>query len=616
MLKYSITLSLCFLVLFSKSQTEKHFFGAPQYVNSALSGQKSQPLTVQNGNGSIATSYTATACGLNYTQASVRLEQRTFSMPIPTGVPQPATYSISGIPPCASIIKAFLYAGVSGNGIPITANITNPLSASTNFTMGIIGNHIDKCWSYPGTFSYRADVTSIISGNGNYIISGMPVAIGTNDTDGATLLIIYSDPTQNYTGSIVIADGCYVAQGGFIASNISGFNVCGPTSLTTNFIIAGDFQQLGISALQLNSSTVNYNYPTASQNIWDFIQAPGAAAVAGQTSATYGINNPSDCFSFVAAGMYYRTNCNTCVAPSFSISTAVSSSCTVGSATATPLGGVGPYTYTWSPSGGNSSVITGASIGVYTVTVKDASCSVGVATVAISSSPTVAVSNQTICSAVTATIIASGATTYSWSTGAGTSQIVVSPTTSTIYTVTGYNGPCSDTKTVSVTVGAGPIMSASTSNSFICAGQTVTLSASGAVSYTYNPGGITGNPIALSPTVSTTYTVLGNNGGPCISSVLISQAVSPCTDINQIAEQNVKFDIYPNPNNGEFELLLINQNETSVIEIYNSIGQLIKRTLCSESNLKIKINEAPDGIYHLRIIQNGVQVYRTKLIKE
>ncbi|MBP7808060.1 MAG: T9SS type A sorting domain-containing protein [Bacteroidia bacterium] len=615
MIKFYHSVTLFFLIFISGSVFSQYENRIPGTSNNISHfNYKLQPAQIANGNGTITTSYTTSACGLNFTQASVRLNQRVFSISPATGVVQPATYSISGIPSCAVIVKAFLYVGVSGVGSGFGASVTNPVSTTSVFPMSIIGAHIDKCWGYAGTYSYRADVTSIISGNGNYVISGIPVGPG-NDADGATLFVIYSDPTQNYTGSIVIADGCYVSIGSPVSATISGFNVCSTPSLTTNFMLVGDLQRNNASSIQLNSSAYNFSYPAASQNIWDFIQAPGAAAVSGQTSAVYGINTTSDCYSFVAAGMYYRTSCNICIAPSLSISTAVSSSCTVGSATATPTGGTGPYTYTWSPTGGNASTITGAATGIYTVTVKDASCSVGTATIAISASPTVAVSNNTICSGSTTTLLATGATTYSWSTGATTSQIVVSPTATTIYTITGANGPCTDTKTVSITVSTAPVVNATTSNSFICAGQTVTLSATGAVSYTYNPGGITGNPIALNPTSSVTYTVLGSNGS-CEGFALITQSVSACTGISQSPLNSLLFGVYPNPNKGEFVLSLTNLSETNVVEIYNGIGQLVKKQIVKETTNKISIDDQPDGVYYLRIIQNENQVYRTRIIKE
>lgn len=606
---------LVFITGSTSAQKQDHVLGAP-YKD--LYSQRSLPASIANGNGTITTSYTTTACGLNFTSASVRLHQRAYTgMTVQTGVLQPAPMVVSGIPSCFTILKAFLYVGGSGDGVGITATIVNPLAVSNSYSMTMIGQHADKCWGYVGTFNYRADVTSCITGNGTYNLSGIPCPGTTpNDMDGATLIIIYSDPSQTFTGHMVISDGCRTVLGGAFTNSITGFNVCGTTNSTQNFVIVSDLQAIAATPINLNSTTANYTYPAASNNVWDYIQQPGAPATSGQTTAVYGLSNASDCYNFVAAGMYYRTACNVCTTSSFSVSTAVSSSCTVGSATATPVGGIGPYTYTWSPTGGNSSVISGATLGTYTVTVKDASCAIGFATVTISASPTVAVSNQTLCTGNTVTLTASGATTYSWSTSATTSQIVVSPTINTTYTVTGYNGTCSDTKTVSVTVGTTPVISAMTSNSFICAGQTITLSATGAISYTYYPGSITGNPIALNPTTSTTYTVLGNAGGACTGSALITQSVSPCTGLDQLSMQNIQFGIYPNPNKGEFTLTLPNASENCSVEIYNAIGQLIKKQSVKDDKLKINISEQPNGVYFLRVMSEGHQIQKSKIVKE
>jgi hypothetical protein len=67
------------------------------------------------------------------------------------------------------------------------------------------------------------------------------------------------------------------------------------------------------------------------------------------------------------------------------------------------------------------------------------------ATLSIGTSPTVTAvtSNTTICAGSSATLIANGATTYSWNTGATTQGIIVTPTTTTSYTVTGTQGLCS-----------------------------------------------------------------------------------------------------------------------------------------------------------------------------
>ncbi|MBC7628928.1 T9SS type A sorting domain-containing protein, partial [Ferruginibacter sp.] len=85
----------------------------------------------------------------------------------------------------------------------------------------------------------------------------------------------------------------------------------------------------------------------------------------------------------------------------------------------------------------------------------------------------------------------------------------VTPTVTTNYTVTGGNGICSNTKTTSVNVNSLPIVTATSAT--ICAGQTATLTAGGATSYTWNTSATT-TVIAVTPTVTTNYTVTGGNG--------------------------------------------------------------------------------------------------------
>lgn len=62
-------------------------------------------------------------------------------------------------------------------------------------------------------------------------------------------------------------------------------------------------------------------------------------------------------------------------------------------------------------------------------------------------------SNSIICSGSSATLTGNAANSYSWSTGSTNTTIVVSPTASTIYTLTGYNNySCTATTTVGITV--------------------------------------------------------------------------------------------------------------------------------------------------------------------
>ncbi len=154
----------------------------------------------------------------------------------------------------------------------------------------------------------------------------------------------------------------------------------------------------------------------------------------------------------------------------------------------------------------------------------------------IGSAPSLTITPSPIglCIGQTATITASGATTYSWSTGASTNSIVVTPSASTVYTVTATSG-CSVIKTIPVTVNVTPTISVN--NSTICAGTTAILSATGAMTYSWNPGGLFGSSVSVSPSVTTIYTVTGSNGGcssnksvtVTVNSVSLTASASPTT---------------------------------------------------------------------------------------
>ena len=123
-------------------------------------------------------------------------------------------------------------------------------------------------------------------------------------------------------------------------------------------------------------------------------------------------------------------------------------------------------------------------------------------------------SGSTICAGGVVTLSASGSDSYSWSPSASTtSTIIVSPTSSTTYSVIGTNSVtgCPSSNNVLVVIG-GPIptISIAAPNS-ICIGAQATLTGSGGHTYSwYNPSSINSS-IVLSPTISTTYTVLGTN---------------------------------------------------------------------------------------------------------
>ena len=52
-----------------------------------------------------------------------------------------------------------------------------------------------------------------------------------------------------------------------------------------------------------------------------------------------------------------------------------------------------------------------------------------------------------------------------------------------------------------------------------------------------------------------------------------------------------------------------------MLEIYNSIGQLVYKQIVTDNQTKVNMKEQFDGIYHLRVIKDGKQLFGTKVIK-
>jgi len=172
---------------------------------------------------------------------------------------------------------------------------------------------------------------------------------------------------------------------------------------------------------------------------------------------------------------------------------------------------------------------TAAMSGTYTVTVTDNNGCFGTASVAVTvnPAPTTTISGGptiAVCSGTPIAFTLNGTQsgeTYAWSGPNGFTSTAASPTvtaTSTaanqgVYTVvvTSTLG-CNQTATVSVTVNATP--TGTTENKEVCAGSSVTLTATGGSTYLWDTGETTAS-ISVSPTLSTSYRVTKQSAEGC-----------------------------------------------------------------------------------------------------
>jgi len=151
-------------------------------------------------------------------------------------------------------------------------------------------------------------------------------------------------------------------------------------------------------------------------------------------------------------------------------------------------------------------------------------------------------SSTSICEGDSTTLTASGASTYSWNTGDNTASITVTPSSTTTYTVTGTSGTCSATATITVTVNPLPTVTAEASINPVCSGQSTTLSAQGASTYSWS-NGMSGQAINVIPNNTTTYSVTGSIGG-CTDTATVSITVYPSPDATVYTTDETCIDAY------------------------------------------------------------------------
>ncbi len=279
---------------------------------------------------------------------------------------------------------------------------------------------------------------------------------------------------------------------------------------------------------------------------------------------------------------------------------------------------VGGNSYTWTLPGGWSGTSTsniisttaGITSGVISVAAINACGTSPTRTIAVTVNPvpsiTISPSSNPICNLNTVTLTAAGASTYSWNTGPTTNTISQFISFNTTFTVTGTLAGCSSSSSIAINILTLPQVLVSSNSVMICVGQNAVLTASGAVSYTWYPTG-SGSSISVSPTVTTSYTVVGTGVNGCTNTSTFNQGVSPCTGLTIFNSQEEEMLVYPNPFSNKITVSIAGE---SSIKIYNTIGMLVYSSEIKNKK-DIDLSELPIGIYFIR-----TDLETIKIIKE
>lgn len=414
--------------------------------------------------------------------------------------------------------------------VPGSTLVWNDNSTSTSFTVNTSGIYwvdvtVNGCTRRDSvTVNFSTPVTSSVSSQTNVSCAGGTDGTATISPAGGSGIYIYSwspaggtsatsngIPAGNYTCTITDSNGCSTSQA---------------ITITQPAPISIPVSSTGTTCFGGNNGTATAA-PTGGTGSYTFSWSP-----TGDTNSTA---------SNLSAGTYsiQVTDANGCIstqtiavtqpsAVTASVSTTPANCSNDGSATATPSGGTGPYTYNWS-SGGNAQTESNLFSGNYTVTITDALGCTGSQTCTVTQagalSSTLSATNITCFGNAngSATVVPSGGVppyTYSWAPSGGTNATANGLSAGTYTcTIADQNGCIMQQMT---TITEPPqLVILSTSINILCNGlQTGSASAivSGGTSpyaYSWSPSG--GNGSSASSLAAGTYTVTVTDNSGCIS---------------------------------------------------------------------------------------------------
>ncbi len=322
-----------------------------------------------------------------------------------------------------------------------------------------------------------------------------------------------------------------------------------------------------------------------------------------------------------------------CPAPPAPTSTTSPSSLNYCAGSASTLHALGTGTLNWYASlSSTTSIGTGSTFvtpvlnaGMHTYYVDAATCTVSpktAITITVNPTPTLnALANPTaVCAGKSTTIVASGALTYTWSSGSNSALAVVSPSATSVYTVVGTNTfGCVGERTIQINVHPlDPVFltpSTYTSCLTIFGGGPVTLTGT-PPGGSYSGPNVSGN--VLNPTALGVFTPVYTYTNPitgCSNSATTSIQVISCMGLNEqfISGKNI-LSVSPNPGNGIFTILFTNDKQKE-IKIYDAAGKMIVYTSTKSKETKLNITEKPAGLYFVEV-KSEVGFERIKIVNQ
>jgi hypothetical protein len=466
------------------------------------------------------------------------------------------------------------------------------------------------CAGQPFTVTPSGGVSYSITG-GNFIVTptiNTTYAVTGTGTNGCvkstsvTILAAQLPTVSIQNGSICAGDAFTLQPSGAVSYTFSsGSSVVNP-SVTSTYTISG----VNLSGCTSNPATATITaYPLPQ------ISVSGGTICEGNTFTL--MPSGAQTYIYSDAQIISPTTTTTYSISGTSAEGCASSNTAVATITVAPAPSVSVQggtlcagqQFTLQPSGANTyaylnggPLVTPLSNTTYSVMGVSAlmcpSSSLAIAVVSVVPLPTISVNSGFVCKGSSFTLNPLGAYMYTISGGSS----VVSPTGNSYYQVTGSNqNGCASSvpATATVLVYALPPISIASERDSICNGESVSLHAGGALTYTWSNQTI-GPNLTVYPAQITSYTVTGKDVAGCVNHSTITIIVDDCVGLAE--QQRSSLFLFPNPSNGFVTARLKNNSTFSVFDLS---GRVVSQGYLHVGDNELDLRNLPQGLYQLTI---------------
>lgn len=389
------------------------------------------------------------------------------------------------------------------------------VSPTITSTYSVIGTNSAGCTSSAAAVStVVVNALPAIAVNSGTMCAGSSFTINPTLSTGAAISFTYSGGTSTITPGAIV-----VNPTGNTTYSVVGSSTAGCTSSNIAVSILTVSPAPAISAVS-GAICLGDVFTHSVSGATSYTYSSGGATVSPVVTTTYSISgsNAFGCVSPTPAVVIVTVNPlpNVTIAGSNSI-------CSGQTATLTASGA---NSYIWfSATPGPTLVITPTTTAVYSVVGTDTNnCSASASlNVNYINSPTITANNGAMCPGDSFTIVPSGASSYTYSGGSA----VVSPSITTNYSITGTSslGCVSQSPAVITVSVVNNITVTISGNTVVCSGESVSLTANGVSTYSWNTGATTAS-IVQTPSVNTSYSVIGFSGS-CSDTGYVNVKVNP-----------------------------------------------------------------------------------------